>query len=382
MDAILFWLALLTAGIWVVGALEIGIGTRSMRFLRDVPALDPALRPRVSVVVAARDEAAEIESALGSLLRQEYSELEVIAVDDRSRDGTGEILDRIAVAEPRLRVVHVRELPAGWLGKNHALQIGANAAAGEWLLFTDADVTMRPDTMARAMRLVTEARVDHLAAAPELRMRSVLSDAFAGVFSLFFARYAKPWKARDPTSRHHIGVGAFNLVRAEAYRAASGHRPIALRPDDDLRLGRLLKRAGYRQDVAFGTGMISVPWYESAGGMMRGLEKNSFAGFGYSLPLAAAASLALVLLNAWPWFALLVTSGATLLLNLVAVLVMAAIYTASARASGSTPWGAILFPLASLFFAFVIVRSSLLAVARGGIYWRGTFYSLAELRSG
>src|SRR5438309_2764680 len=96
--------------------------------------------PALAVIFAARNEAAGVEQATRSLLAQDYPELEVIAVDDRSTDDTGAILDAIAAEDPRLRVVHVRDLPAGWLGKNHALQSAAGETRADWLLFTDADV--------------------------------------------------------------------------------------------------------------------------------------------------------------------------------------------------------------------------------------------------
>ncbi|NIP78703.1 MAG: glycosyltransferase, partial [Gemmatimonadetes bacterium] len=107
--------------------------------------LPPGPGPRVTVVVAARDEAGHIAPTVHSLLAQDYPDLEVVAVDDRSTDGTGRILDRLAARQPRLRVLHIDTLPPDWLGKNHALHRGAELASGELLLFTDADVVMRPD---------------------------------------------------------------------------------------------------------------------------------------------------------------------------------------------------------------------------------------------
>src|SRR5690606_29757005 len=116
-------------------------------------------------------------------------------------------------------------------------------------------------------------------------------------------------------SRHHFGVGAFNLVSAEAYRAAGGHRAIALRPDDDIKLGKLLKTRGYRQDVLDGSDLMSVEWYRDLREMVGGLRKNSFAIVDYSLPAAVAFFLLVVVVHVWPPLALLVASGAALWLN-------------------------------------------------------------------
>jgi hypothetical protein len=138
---LLFWLAVVTLVLWIGVAASIAVGVRSIRFLRDIPLPGIADRlPRLSVVIAARDEAAAVEQALSSVLLQQYPDFEVVVVDDRSTDGTGAILDRMAEREPRLRVVHVDAVPAGWLGKNHALHLGAQGATGELILFTDADV--------------------------------------------------------------------------------------------------------------------------------------------------------------------------------------------------------------------------------------------------
>src|SRR6185437_2995379 len=203
--------------------------------------------PSVSVVVAARDEGPHIERALQSLLGQRYDALEIIAIDDRSGDDTGAILDRMAARDARLRVAHISELPPHWLGKNHALHVGAAAAVGDYLLFTDADVVFAPDAIARAVAFARARGIDHLTLGPELDSPGLLLTMVVNFFSLGFLLYYRPWHAEDPTRQEHIGVGAFNLVRAGLYRGFGGHSRIALRPDVDVKLGRLVKLAGGRQ---------------------------------------------------------------------------------------------------------------------------------------
>jgi glycosyltransferase involved in cell wall biosynthesis len=376
----LLWLAVLTLTLWLAGALDAGLGTRHLEELPRLPPIPPGEAPRVSIVVAARDEARGVEAGVRSLLAQRYPDFEVRVVDDRSEDATPEILDRLAEEDPRLRVLHLSSLPPGWLGKNHALQRGVDAAGGEWILFTDADVVLAPTALGRAVGYAVRHRLDHLAAAPELRMRGALLGAFAGAFALLFARYTRPWKARDPRSAHHIGVGAFNLVRAEAYRAAGGHRPIAMRPDDDVKLGELLKRRGARQDLVFGRGLVSVEWYHSLPEAVRGLEKNTFAGLGYSVPRVIVGCLLLVVFDAWPFAAVLVTHGPTRALYAATVVVALLLYAASTRGSGTPARLAPLYPVAILILVFTVLRATWIAVRRGGIYWRGTFYSLEELK--
>ncbi|HEV2149000.1 MAG TPA: glycosyltransferase family 2 protein [Longimicrobiaceae bacterium] len=376
-----FWLALLAALSVAVLFVQGLRGARSLRRLDEVPPVPDAEAPPVSVVIAARNEERDIEHALASVLAQRYGPLEVVVVDDRSADATGAILDRMAAENPRLRVAHVAELPPGWLGKNHALHVGAAAARGEYLLFTDADVVMEPDTLARAVGYVRAHGIDHAAAGPRVELPSLPLRVFVVLFTLFFSIAFRPWKARDPRSPAHVGVGAFNLVRAEAYRAAGGHRPIRMRPDDDLKLGKLMKKHGFRQDFLVGTKSLRVEWYRTFGELVRGLMKNSFAGVDYRLGFVVATTLLQLLVFVLPWVAVWLTGGAAQLLFAVAVLLMFTMYAGTARTQGVSPLYGVFFPVATLAFLYIVWRAVVVTLANDGIDWRGTHYPLDELRA-
>ncbi|MBV9773390.1 MAG: glycosyltransferase [Gemmatimonadetes bacterium] len=380
-ETVLFWLALVTAVGYAGALLEIVPGGLSLRRLRDVEPVAPESAPPLSVVIAARDEERNIEEALASVLAQRYDPLEVIVVDDRSTDATGAILDRMAATSARLRVVHVSELPAGWLGKNHALHVGAAEARGEYLLFTDADVVLEPTTLARAVAYVRENRVDHLAAGPRVVMHSLLLRVFVVAFTLFFSIAFRPWRARDARSPAHIGIGAFNLLRTGAYRALGGHREIAMRPDDDIKLGKIVKKHGFRQDFVAGGEMVSVEWYATFGELVRGLMKNGFAGVDYRMSLVVGATVAQLLFCVFPWIAVFVTTGATQLLFGVAVLATFVMYAGAAREQRVSPLYGVSFPLTSLIFLYIVWRAALVTLANDGIDWRGTHYPLEELRA-
>jgi glycosyltransferase involved in cell wall biosynthesis len=374
--------ALLVLLAWLVGVGEMIVRGRRTARLSELPAGGPETLPSVSVVVAARNEAATVEAGVRSLLGLRYPRLEVIVVEDRSTDETPAILARLAAEEPGIHLVTVERLPPGWLGKNHALAVGAARATGEWILFTDADVHLAPSSLARAVEHARTRGLDHLAIAPTLHMRGVALTLFASGFALLFAQFTRPWRARDPRSPRHIGIGAFNLVRAEAYRAAGGHEPISMRPDDDLRLGKILKEAGYSQDFAVGGDQVVVEWYSSFREAVRGLEKNTFAGVDYSLPKALLSGFSLALLGLYPVAALLVGDGAVRTVAAITCLWITVIYAGSMRASGGSPLLAPAFPVAVLLILFVAGRATALTLLRGGIRWRDTFYPLAELRSG
>ena len=378
---VMLWLAALVAALLTIGTIQLALGARQVPRLPRLPRCAAGIpRPSISIIAPARDEARHIESAMRSLLAQDYPDFEVIAVNDRSVDGTADILARLQREDPRLIVLQVTDLPEGWLGKNHANALGAAAARGELLLFTDADVRMTPDTLDRAAGCLQSEGWDHITAAPRAILPGPVLGLFALYFGLLFSLFARPWSARNPRSRAHVGIGAFNLVRRSAYEAVGGHERLRLRPDDDLKLGKLLKSSGYRQLFVNGTGCVEVEWYGSWGEVRNGLMKNLFAGSGYSISLTVFGSLLHLLVLAGPLIGLMFASGPAFWLCAWAYALLILQGWASARELGTARWGGLLLPLFGVFGTYLMWRSMLLALYRGGIEWRGRVYPLAELR--
>lgn len=376
-----FWLALAAVVFLAQGFVELWLVDRRLPRLAEQPPLSGARAPQVSIIVAARNEADAVEAAVRALVAQDYRPLEIIALDDRSTDQTGPILDRLAEEYPALRIVHVGELPAGWLGKNHALWLGARAAQGQLLLFTDADVIMRPDAVARAVGYLEAAGADHVTVAPQITMHSLWAELALGAFHLLGMLFARPHRCRHERGRFFVGIGAFNLVRRAAYDRAGSHQRIPLRPDDDMRLGQILKRSGARQRLLVGRGALSVEWYSTLRQMIVGLEKNSFAGADYSVWKLGAGTLAVGLLLLAPWINVWHTGGWAQGLNLAAVTLVVLAYAHTIAVWHALPrWHALLFPLGAGLLWFAVWRAVWLTLCRGGIAWRGTHYSLAELR--
>lgn len=380
MDTFLYLLAILTLLFFVSFGIELAIGNRTIKFLKDVSRLVSINPPRVSIIIAARNEAREIEVALQSVLTQNYENFEVLVVNDRSTDATPLILERMTKEHPALRVITINELPAHWLGKNHALYMGARQATGQLLLFTDADVVLQPDTLSKAVHYLLDQRLDHLTGLPEQTTPSLPLRIFIAAFGFFFAMHTRPWRVKRP-NRWYIGIGAFQLIRAEFYHRVGGHLPITLRPDDDLMLGKLIKQNGGRQEMVWGRGTMSVAWYHSIGELIAGLMKNAYAGVGYNFFLVLTSTIALLTFMVFPFVAVFLTTGKALLLYMATLVVIVLVFSDNAHYVGLSRWTVIGFPLATLLFIYILWKASLSAIFSGGVEWRGTRYSLEELRS-
>jgi len=381
MEKLWIVLSAVTLGILILGFITLVRGLRKLDDLSRRPPPDRATFPALSIIVAARNEERRIEEALQSLLGLDYPDFEIVIVDDRSTDGTPAILDRLSTAHPRLRVIHVDRLPEGWLGKCHALALGARSAAGEYFLFTDADVVFRPPALRQAMTYVLEKGLDHLALLLHVRMPGPVLPAMSATFGLFFMLYSRPWKAADPKSPAHIGIGAFNLVRKAAYQAAGGHEAVRMCPVDDVKLGQKVKESGGKQAAAIGVELAWVEWYTTVGELVRGLEKNCFAGMDYRFSAVVLSTLAVLALSLGPVALLcLLPTWLGLFLNGASLLLLLALYLDQARLQKVGLWAAFFYPISIGLMIFVMWRSMLMTLFRGGISWRGTFYPLEELR--
>jgi hypothetical protein len=338
--------------------------------------------PSLSVVVPCRDEARDVERTMRSLLAQDVPALQVVAVDDRSTDGTGAILDRLADVDARLTVVHVKDLPLGWLGKTHACAVGARAARGHWILFTDGDVAFEPGALRRAIAYARARGLGHLAAAPRFVAPGLLERAFVGMFTVFASAGFRVWELDRAGTRAFAGVGAFNLVRRDAYEAVGGHERLALEVVDDVKLGLLLRRSGVPQGFAGAADLASVRWQQGFVSSAAGLMKNAFAALEYRSLAAFGAASALLLLGSAPLLILLLAppglARATAALALAtSMLTLGLTVRGAGRGSGVE---GLLAPFMTVVLGLILLASTVVAIARGAVVWRGTRYPLAELR--
>jgi len=343
---------------------------------------DPGGLPSISILFSALDEAEKLPAALATFLAQDYPDYEVIAVDDRSEDATGAILDASARANSRLKVVHVTSLPAGWLGKPHGLQTAFEHSTGEWLVLTDADVRFEPDVLRTTIALAEERQWDHLTLLCHAEMFTVGEKIAMTFFGMSFLLGLKPWRASDPKSGAYVGVGAFQLIRRSAYEKMGTHRRLAMEVVDDVKVGKLVKQAGLRSGVAKAGRAVCVYWHAGLGNIIRGTTKNFYATAGFRLWVACGQVAGILLMFVLPWVALPFVHGWARGFAVVAIALPVMAQAGAAIKFAESPLYALTQPLGALIFAWMIVRSTVVTLRQAGIWWRGTFYPIEELKRG
>jgi glycosyltransferase involved in cell wall biosynthesis len=380
----LFWTFFfgLIALLWLVQSIRVARGMRTMPEVRNAPALPDAECPFVSILFSARDEAEKLPTALATLLALDYPRYEVVAVNDRSSDATGPILDEFATRDARLKVVHIAELPSGWLGKPHGLLKAYEASTGEWLVFTDADVRFAPDVLRRALGLARARNWDHLTLLGAVDMHGFWECVLLTFFMLGFTLYIEAWRVADPKSNQYCGVGAFQLLRRSTYEAIGTHTRLRMEVIDDVKLGKLVKLGGHATGVASAWHSIAVRWHAGLGGIINGTTKNFFASANFNLAFLGAQLAGLFLLEMVPFAALFFTRGWTLAFAAAACLLGANLQAAAARRAGVSSLYGLTMPLGAAIFAYMLLRSTYFTLRQGGIVWRDTFYPLEELRKG
>jgi len=380
-DTINLYIAILAAGFWVPMGILLVLKRKAIQVLASLTIEEPQPLPKVSVVIPARNEERNVEHALQSVLGLDYPGLEIVVANDRSTDGTGDILKKLVKGDHRLTLLNIESLPEGWLGKTHALHMGAQQAQGEFILFTDADIVFHPFALRKAMSHVQANQLDHLTIVPADTMPGFFLRVLSATFGIFMFIIFQPWKAKNPRSRKYMGIGAFNLIRTSVYKTIGGHEAIALRPDDDLKFGKLVKRNGYRQDVLNGKGMVAVEWYRTVPELIHGLMKNMFAGMEYRVSFVVLATLASLLIHLWPWIGMWYATGWAQTLFALTVFMMVGSFGFALAPFGVKPWHGLFLPLTISLLVYIQWRATILTLWQGGITWRGTFYPLAVLKN-
>ena len=366
-------------GIWAWTARHAG-HLRVLPSARELSTSGRRQWPRLSILIPALNEGTTIRAALETILKVEYPGLEIICVNDRSTDNTGAVIDEIAARDPRVKAIHIKELPAGWLGKTHALDTAMAAASGDFILFTDADVHFEPDALKRVVAVMEHRRLDHLTLMPDIEPAGFLFDValIQAGWVLFF--FMDPTTMGTDDCRAPMGVGAFNMIRGDLARNLQPFKRLRMEVIDDVGLAILAHQSGGNGAIYASGSAVSLEYYANYGAMVRGLEKNAFALSQFSVARSARDNLFVILAPlvafVWPLFRgdmTLVSAGVT----------FATACFLQYRSLGTYSVNPLLipaFPAGMILCGYAGLRSMIQTLRRGGINWRGTFYPLDELR--
>jgi chlorobactene glucosyltransferase len=364
----------------------LGYAARASTALRGWSRVPPAgareEMPVLSVVVPARNEQRSIERCVRSLLAQTLAEYELIVVDDRSEDRTGEILERLAREDARLRVVRGAPLPAGWAGKPWALAQGARAARGSWLLFTDADTSHAPHACASALAFARDRGADALTLWTHQELGSWGERAvLPSLLAMLVVASGGIERLNDPADREHaLANGQYVLVSRTAHEALGGYDALRGEIVEDVAFARRLKADGrFRLVLADGGDLVRVRMYTSLREVWDGFSKNMYAGAGGDVPSLAAAAVVLALLSAVPAaLALDAFARKRPLRALEAALCLGAGIAVQARGlrrTGIPPALAWFAPVGHAVTAAIVVNSTLRVLSGRGVEWRGRRYT-------
>lgn len=365
---------------WVVYGQTIRI-IFNIRELGDIETDEPDDWPTLNIVIAACNEEEGIETAIKSLLKQDYPNLKIILVNDRSTDNTGEIINQLAI-DKRVKAIHISELPDNWLGKVHAQSVAVNEVDGEWVLFTDADINFKAGALKKSLAYIIAKKADHLALMPDVVTQDFWLDVVIRAFGLMFLFTTRVHQLEKPDTQSVIGVGAFNLVKTSILDKSKGLEWLRMEVADDVGMGLLIKRAGGKSVFAMAQKLLSVAWYSSVIEMFVGLEKNLFgAGAHYQF-----LRLLIMVMLMWLWvfspFIILALSTPWWL-DVLAVVTLLWVPTMMIIAKGSsgTRYSVGLFlPVGQLIISLMMLWSGCMCVLRGGIIWRGTLYPIKKLK--
>ena len=344
--------------------------------------------PMVSIIVPACNEEEHLEQSLLSRLNQDYPRFELIVINDRSTDGTKAIIDRIAAIDSRLIPINITELPNGWLGKVHALYQGVKLAKGDWYLFSDADITFKPEMLRLAVNYAQSQQVEHLTCLPEAELyNDFWVDVTCFGFLLLFCNAARIPDINQNKGNNAIGLGAFNLVEAKVFNQTKGFEWLKMEPADDMGVGFMLKQLGAKSRVADGLGLMKFTWYQNLNQAFSGLEKNTFGpGSQYNylkqigivlflLAMGLLPSIALVLGLLSNDVILIVSGSLAWLTNIIVAFIIP-------KGSNKEIPFYLLLPVGIILIAAIMVNAAWKCFQNSGVYWRGTLYPVEELRTG
>jgi cellulose synthase/poly-beta-1,6-N-acetylglucosamine synthase-like glycosyltransferase len=377
--AVWFWFLLLIGLVWLRRHLNLNRARHEPVLAPDDLDVEPATLPALTVLVAAKDEEANIEGCLRGLLAQRYPRLEVVAINDRSTDRTAQIMDRLAAADPRLKAVHVCELPDNWAGKNHAMHVGVQHATGEWLCFTDADCRFHQDSLlAAGACFARRERSDLLSVLPQLEAHTFWERVVQPPAGAIMVFWFPPERVNDPACATAYANGAFMLMRREVYERLGGHASFKTALNEDMHFARRAKKLGLRLRVIRGGGMYSVRMYVGLPQIWRGWSRIFYGCFA-TWPRLLLSAVFLLVFSLSPLLSLLlaplagVAAGGIALAAGLTLVAQQSVLRRFYRLCAMPPAWALTYPLGA-GLCLAMVGNAMRRLAGVRTTWRGTSY--------
>ncbi|KPJ73460.1 hypothetical protein AMJ52_03710 [candidate division TA06 bacterium DG_78] len=361
-----------------------------LRVIKSVPLLENLKYdnskkwPKVSIIIPARNESATIKDAIQSRLHDDYPNVEILLINDRSTDNTREVIDKIAAQDNRVKPIHITELPDGWIGKLYAMHRGVQQATGDWFLFSDADVHVKKTTLKRVISHCELRRLDHLAVFPKLLPTNFVLDSVLSIFVRQLCMWCRVWAIENKDSKAFTGSGSFNLVRRSAFKKTEGFEWLKLEVCDDVALGQMLKKSGAKSSLVNGCKFVSVYFYHTVREMAIGAERATFTVFGnFSAVRLISGAVISIFIELSPFLALFISGIPYIRYIGVATITIALIISTLVSIWTDRPiFPSLLLPMSVPIINGIAIRAAILGAIRKGIQWRGTFYSTEVLKKG
>jgi len=333
--------------------------------------------PLVSVLIPARNEEQNIKKCVSSLVKSDYPRLEIIVLDDESKDRTYEIVKRLSVGEEKLRIIRGKKLPPGWTGKNWSCHQLAQVSRGDWLLFTDADTTHRPHSVSIALGSAQKAKSVFVTCIPHLIAKTWSEKLFMPVIPFAFLALI-PFRLINLSkdSRLALGIGPFILINRNVYFSFGGHESIKEKIVDDMALAKKSKEKKGKISVIDGTKIMNVRFYTSFKELWKGFSKNCYEAIGGFPHYLVAILLACYFLFIYPYLALwsALTSHQKIVVPLFQVTTLSLIkIILSLRCRTNLIYG-LLHPLTIILALSILINSFRLSFLKKKLEWKERYY--------
>ncbi|HXI23890.1 MAG TPA: glycosyltransferase family 2 protein [Pyrinomonadaceae bacterium] len=339
--------------------------------------------PLVSVLVPARNEEHRVlADCIRSILAQDYGSFEVIAINDRSTDATGTILESFAKCDPRLRVITGEDLPAGWLGKPYAMQQALAPARGEWILATDADMIFDKAALRTAVDRILTEKGDAMTLIPRFEAGSFWERVMIPTWGWVLLIFSLAYRISSPKTHGAVGMGGFFLMRRTVLERVGGYEALRDEVMEDVRLAEMIKRSGARLLTEYAPDLLSTRMYRNFGEMWECSTKNWFSGVKFSLPFALVCVCSMYLMALVPPLIALasaigITAGASPDLRLLIIpaalswLLQVIVLAMSSIRSEVSPAYALTAPLGLSLLYAMLFDSSIRITTGKGVTWKG-----------